>query len=163
MVKPKKGVNYYLAMASKDGTWLRYKMEELHDLFPKALPNMDGNTYRCTSRCCNELSTIRHEIYKDEVRDVSLETLDGLRDIALAIWFCDGGGKTGRGHSNAYLNLTKMARSVDIIKRYFCGVDMDCKVNSSKSRIRLVFSIDGTHNLFKTIAHRFPSFMCHKL
>jgi hypothetical protein len=163
IVKPKKGVNYYLAMAGRDEMWLQYKVSELCDLFPKAVLTLDKTTYRCASRCSPELTEIHEEMYKDGTRDIPFETLDGLRDIALAIWYLDGGGKTGRAKNNAYLNLTKMPQSVEAINKYFCDMNMHCTTNVSKGRIRLVFSREGTDNLFKTIVHRFPSFMCHRL
>lgn len=163
IVKPQKGVNYYLAMAGKSEMWLQYKMKELDDVFPRITLNKDGNTYRCTSKCSTDLTELYGEIYKDGMRDISAETLDSLRDIALAIWFLDGGGKTGRGKNNAYLNLTRMPNSVDLITTYFCQMNMHCSANKSKGRIRLVFSVEGTTNLFKTIAHRFESFMYHRL
>jgi LAGLIDADG DNA endonuclease family len=163
IVKPKKGINYYLAMAGKDSLWLQYKMAELNDLFPKANLNLDGNTYRCASRCSESLSAIHTEMYTDGVRNIPQDALDGLRDIALAIWYLDGGGKTGRDKKNAYLNLTRMPNSVDRIENYFCSMNMHCNANNSKNRIRLVFSLEGTTNLLKSISHRFPSFMYHRL
>lgn len=163
LVKPQKGVNYYLSMAGRNKTWLQYKMAELSGFFPRMLVMLDNRTHRCASCCSDQFSEIHEEMYRDGVRRVTPEILEPLKDIALAVWFLDGGGKTGRDKNNAYLNLTRMPESVQEIRDYFCTLDMFCEVNRSKNRIRLVFSVSGTDRLFKTIVPRFPNFMCHRL
>jgi hypothetical protein len=163
LIRPKKGINFYLAMASNDPTWLAYKMEELSQYFPKKTLSSDHNTYRCTSSCSEIFSSLYNDLYKNGSRYVSKELLDGLRDIALAIWFLDGGGKTGRGQNNAYLNVTRLYQSIEEIQFYFNDMGMSCNLNSSQGRNRLVFSVEGTNRLLKTIAHRFPNFMSVRL
>lgn len=162
-MKPQKGVNYYLSMASKNEKWLQYKMAELSEFFPKNSLTIDHNTYRCASCCSEDFTAIHNRMYKNGIRQVDSGILDPLRDIALAIWYLDGGGKTGRNRNNACLNLTRMSESAELIRDYFCVMDMFCSVNKSRSRIRLVFTVDGTERFLKTIAGTFPTFMYHRL
>ncbi len=139
-------------------------MTELGDVyFPKSNLSLDKRTYRCASCCCESLTALREEIYRDGNRQITPRILDPLRDIALAVWFIDGGGMTGRGLQNAYLNLTRMPESADAIRDYFCDLSMFCRIKPTTGRIRLVFTVPGTDNLLRVIAHRVPDFMHHRL
>lgn len=163
LVRPRKGVNYYLAMADRDVVWLRYKMAELADYFPNTSIAADGGTSRCASRCCDELTGLYDELYREGRRAVRAETLCLLHDIGLAVWYLDGGGKTGRGRRNAYLNLTRLVDSAETIRDYFCEMDMTCTLGRSGSRLRLLFSVGGTERLFRIIVPKFPSYMCYRM
>ena len=93
-----------------------------------------------------------------------MNVLDSLMDIALAIWFLDGGSKTGRNRKNAYINTTKFGEEgTKVIHRYFNELDMACNVNTDGKRKKVVFTVDGTEKFFKVIAHRFPAFMYDRL
>jgi hypothetical protein len=90
--------------------------------------------------------------------------LDALQDTGLAVWFLDGGSKTGRGRKNAYINTTRFGREgTEIILQYFNEVDMACHINKDNRRWKVLFTVEGTVCLLKTIAHRFPNFMYHRL
>jgi hypothetical protein len=162
LLKPPKGHHYYLAMRSKNDLWLSYKMEELMPLFKNTTAYKYGSTYRCYSGCCQELSDLRKQLFIANKRRVSLELFDELRlkDIGLAIWFLESGGKTGRNRKNAYLNTTIYGKKgSETIRDYFNLIECNCSVNKNKNRRRVVFSIKGTENLFKITAHCFPIFM----
>jgi hypothetical protein len=93
-----------------------------------------------------------------------MELLDSLMDTAIAIWYLDSGGKTGRNKKNAYINTTKFGeKSTKIVLQYFNELGMKCNVNRDGTRIKILFSVDGTTELLKTIAHRFPVFMHDRL
>lgn len=89
-----------------------------------------------------------------------MDVLDGLRDIAIAIWFLDGGSKTGRNRKNAYINTTKFGENgTNIILEYFNSMDIFCNINKDGKRFKILFTVEGTVKLFKIIAHQFPVFM----
>ncbi len=164
LVKPPKGKNYYLSMRSQNERWLRYKMAEMPAYFAGKVVHQYGNTYRANSACSPMLSEFQSRVYDEDRRSISMEILDSLRDIALAIWFLDGGSKTGRGKRNAYLNTTKFGEDgTDIVLRYFNEVGMPCHVNRDGDRLKVLFTVEGTVVFFKTIAHRFPEFMYFRL
>jgi hypothetical protein len=163
LLKPPKGNNYYLAMRSKNDLWLRYKMEELESLFHCLNLYQTGVTYRCYSRCCRELTKIRGQMFKNNKRIISLELMDQLmiKDIAIATWYLEGGGKTGRGRKNAYLNTTAYGKkgTFEICKYFNEWAGCECNINQNKKRYRVVFSIPGTEKLFKITGYLIPSFM----
>jgi hypothetical protein len=164
LVKPPKGKNYYISMRSKHQTWLQYKMAEMGSFFKDQKVRLYNGTYRANSSCLPGLTEIREELYEGSKRKISMEILDSLRDIALAIWFLDGGSKTGRGRKNAYINTTKFGlEGTRTVLQYFNEVGMPCNVNKDGERLKVLFTVEGTLILFKTIAHRFPVFMYDRL
>ncbi len=165
LTKPPKGKNYYLSMRGKEELWLRFKMAHLSRYYtdPGALQNYNG-TFRANTPCLSKLTTLHNRLYDEDGRDLKEEVLDLLMDIGIAIWYLDGGGRTGRGKKNAYLNATKFGESgAKIVMDYFNSLDMPCSLNTSKTRIRVLFTVRGTEELFKLIAHRFPPFMYYRL
>ena len=159
-MKPPKGKNYYLSMRNKNKLWLQYKMAEMHTYYQGKDVQQYGNTYRANSVCSPNLTELHEEIYEGNTRQIQMELLDSLRDIALAIWFLDGGNKTGRDRKNAYLNTTKFGENgTKTILRYFNEIDIPCRINHDGDRLKVLFSVEGTETFFKIIAHRFPTFM----
>lgn len=164
LVKPPKGINYYLSMRGQDNKWLLYKMAEMAEFFPDPKFHQYGTTYRCNSCCNSKITEIYQQLYQDGKRNIKMETLDILTDTGIAIWFLDSGSKTGRGKKNAYINTTKFgAEGSDIIRQYFCEIGMPCNINHDGTRLKILFSVAGTDVLMKTIAHRFPAFMYHRV
>ena len=164
LVKPPKGVNYYLSMRSQNELWLRYKMEEMSEYFPTTKINWYNNTYRCNSQCCEKLTEYQNLLYDGNRRKITMNLLDKLMDYGIAVWFLESGSKTGRDNKNAYINTTKFGEEgTKIIHQFFNEVDMYCNVNRDGSRIKILFTVDGTVSLFETIACRFPEFMLHRL
>lgn len=164
LVKPPKGKNYYLSMRSKDEKWLQYKMAEMFSYFRKPKLHLYNNTYRANSSCSLKLTEIQSLLYTGNKRTVDMDMLNILRDIGIAVWFLDGGSKTGRGRKNAYINTTKFGEDgTKVVLQYFNEVGMACRINRDGNRLKILFTVDGTTVLFKTIAHRFPRFMYHRL
>lgn len=164
LTKPPKGKNFYLSMRSKDDLWLLYKMTELNKYYGEPVLQKYGGTFRANSPCLPKLTILHNRLYDENGRDLKMEVLDMLMDIGLAVWYLDGGGRTGRGKKNAYLNATKFGDAgAKIVKEYFDTLDMPCAINKSKSRIRILFTVGGTEEFFKVIAHRFPPFMYFRL
>ncbi len=164
LVKPPKGKNYYLSMRNQNERWLRYKMAEMPDYFIGKTVHQYGNTYRANSACSPVLTEFQTRVYSGTKRQISMEVLDSLRDVALAIWFLDGGSKTGRSKKNAYLNTTKFGEDgTNVILQFFNEVGMPCNVNRDGDRLKILFTVEGTVAFLKTIAHRFPEFMYERL
>lgn len=164
LVKPPKGKNYYLSMRSKNAIWLKYKMQLMPSYFPVQTVHKYGITHRCNSRCCPELSELYKVMYKDGDRAISMPILDSLKDIALAIWFLDGGSRTGRDKKNAYINTTKFGTAgTDTICQYFNEVDLDCNINHDGDRLKILFTVAGTRKFLRVVAHHFPKFMEDRL
>ena len=129
LVKPPKGKNYYLSMRGKNEKWLKYKMEAMPDYFNNVVLHKYGNTYRCNSTCSQTLTEIKDILYDGNKRKITMPVLDTLKDVALAIWYLDGGSKTGRGRKNAYINTTKFGEDgTNIIVQYFNEIDFPCKI-----------------------------------
>lgn len=161
LVKPMKGINYYLSMRSKNSLWLSYKMQELDSCFRSCHLNKDKQTFRCNSLCLSTLTDIHDILYnQEEERIVTEQALYPLRDIGLAIWFLEAGGWGGRGKKNIYLNTTKIREEgTDKIVQYFNDLGIDCTKSASKARIRVIFTITGSERFFEIIGHRIPEFM----
>lgn len=164
LLRPPNGVNYYLSMRSQNENWLLYKMAEMPDLFEDLNIKWYTNTYRCNSKCCETLTYCHKEMYVDNNRKITMDLLDKLRDIGMAIWYLESGSKTGRGRKNAYINTTKFgADGTEIIHRYFNEVDMPCNVNHDGDRLKVLFTISGTETLFSVIGPCVPEFMANRL
>lgn len=163
LIKPPKGRNYYLSMRGKDEQWLKYKMEEMPQYYPASEMHLYGSTYRCNSCCLESLTDMYKLLYRDNKRFVTMGLLDQLMDIGIAVWYLDGGGKTGRNRKNAYFNVTKLGVNSNIAERYFNEVGMPCKINQDGDRLKLVFTVNGTEILFNTIEHRVPDWLTNYL
>lgn len=165
LIKPPHGVNYYLSMRSQDSRWLEYKMLELPRFYPKIKICKYNTTYRANSICSPKVTSIYNLMYKNKRRQINMKTLDALRDIGIAVWYLENGGKTGRNKKNAYINVTKFGKiGAELVKKYFDEIlSISCNLNWDGDRMKIVFSVPGTCLLFKTIAHRFPPFMLNRL
>jgi hypothetical protein len=165
LVKPPKGKNCYLSMRDKNDIWLQYKMEAMSNYFKDPKLHNYGFSYRCNSSCCSKLTDLRNVLYKDGKRSISIEVLDPLQAVGLAIWYLDGGGKTGRGKKNAYLSTTKFGKNgSEVIREYFGFCGLNSKVNiSGKDRWRVLFDVKSTQKFFQITAEHFPKFMWHRI
>jgi hypothetical protein len=164
LLKPPKGVNYYLSMRSQNINWLAYKMAEMPDYFSECNANWYTNTYRCNSRCCEGLTSCYNEMYSGNNRRITMDLLNRLRDVGLAIWYLDSGSKTGRGRKNAYINTTKFGEDgTKIVHQYFNEVDMPCNVNRDGDRLKVLFTVGGTEALISVIGHCVPEFMLSRI
>jgi hypothetical protein len=157
LVKVQKGINYYLSMRSSNLEWLQYKANELAGCFGERVFQYN-KTYRYISCCSIVFTDLYHLLYKDNKRYITDDILSLLKDIGLAIWFLEGGGTTGRNKKNAYLNVTKLS-NYKVVTDYFNSLDMTCKLHGN----RIVFSINGTGNLMKVIAHQIPVFLHNRI
>jgi hypothetical protein len=164
LVKPPKGINYYLSMRSQNEEWLLYKMAEMPKHFENAKLNWYTNTFRVNSHCSETLTSCYSNMYENGSRKATMEILDPLRDLGLAIWYLDSGSKTGRGRKNAYINTTKFGEAgAKIVEQYFNEVGMPCRINRDGTRLKVLFTIEGTEELFRVIEPCVPEFMLDHL
>ena len=164
LVKPPKGTNYYLSMRSQNEKWLYYKMAEMNDYYSDFKLHKYGRTFRCNSCCSPIITELHNQLYEKNKRKIKMPLLDVLTDTGIAVWFLDSGGKTGRGKRNAYINTTKFGKNgTDIIMQYFNELEINCNINHDGNRLKVLFTVKGTETLFKVIAHRFPTFMYHRI
>lgn len=160
LAKPPRGSNYYLSMRSSNKDWLLYKASEMSHYFKRVEARRYGATFRVNSCCCESLTSCHAMMYDGPRRKVTMGLLDRLRDVGIAVWYLDNGGRTGRGRKNAYLNTTAFGEEgTETACRYFNEVDMPCRVNRTRGRLKVLFSVAGTEALFATIAFHFPPFM----
>ena len=165
LVRPPKGANFYLSMRSQQCNWLQWKMLELPRFFKNPTLHQYGKTYRCNSNCCHQLTNLYEHLYdENDKRIIREQTLESMCDIGWAVWFLDGGGKTGRGKKNAYLNVTKFGdEGAEIAKTYFDSLDVPCEIHKNGNRRRLLFTVRGTLRFLATVAGCFPEFMFCRL
>jgi hypothetical protein len=159
LIKPSKGKNYFLSMRSTNHLWISWKASQLFPIFNNKFIFKDKNTYRIASKCCPFLTNVYQNFYQNNKRYLSIKVLDSLRDIGVAVWFLEDGGRIGRNKKNAYLNCKKYGIQAKDIETYFNQMNIKCKLSSN----RIIFSVQGTQKLFKIIAHRFPDFMHYHL
>lgn len=164
LVRSPGGINYYLSMRDTNEAWLAYKMQCMNSIYKSNSLFLNGSTFRCNSMCCDELSLLQKRLYIGKKRNVTPEILDPLRDIGLAVWYLDGGSKTGRDNKNAYLNTTKLGLDgTNVVLDYFRSLDIESTMGASHSRLRILFTVEGTERFMKIVSPCFPEFMYHRL
>jgi hypothetical protein len=164
LVKPPKGVNYYLSMRDKEEAWLKFKMYEMSDYYKELKSVAYGRTFRSNSCCATKLTEMYAKLYENGKRKVTMDLLDPLRDIGIAVWYIDGGSKTGRDRKNAYINTTKLGEEgTKVVWQYFNEVEIHCNINRDGERLKVLFTVQGTEALFGTIEPCLPEFMLHRL
>lgn len=155
LIRPLKGKNCYLAMRDRDYNWLRYKIEELKNFFKmdSKVIKQDKNTYRSYSIAY----PVFNEIHDDFATGINENVLDLLNDVAWMVWFIDAGNLN---KNKAYLRTTKFKEAgTQLIQKYFCSLDCDCAIRCQDNSYSLVFTENGTQELFKIISHRMPRFI----
>lgn len=162
LVKPKKGKNCYLFMRSANKKWLEYKAYELSALASQRPFTKEGNTIRWHSNCYPIFTNYHELFYEKTKKSVKMDILDSLRDIGLAIWYCDCGKLI---KNKITMNTNKFGEDgTETIVKYFneVGVGETCLVRERKY-IRLGFSEEATNKFLLIVASRIPDFMHAKL
>lgn len=162
LVKPKKGRNCYLFMRSVDKDWLSYKAFELANLSSQRPFTQEGNTLRWHSNCYPVFTEFYDLFYKDGVKTVSMEILDPLKDIGMAIWYGDC-GKLKR--NQLILNTNKFGQSGnEVIVEYFkqAGIG-DAEIVRERKYLRIVLSEQAAEKFLLIVSNRLPDFMHQKL
>ncbi len=139
-------------------SWLKTKARELQE-YECPSPFYEYKKTVTWRSSCNPIFTELREIcYKEDEKTVTMDWLDQLRDLAIAVWFGDSGGMTGRGRKNAILRTQSFGpEGNQIIERYFNEVGLPCKLNKNRKSQILLFTIAATERLIGMIEHCIPS------
>lgn len=164
IIKPKMNSKCYLSMRSKNSLWLEYKIQELNIFFKDNCLRKDNETYRCNTYSLEIFNELHKLMYKDKNRFVSDKILHPMKDIGLAVWFLDSGGKCGRNNRNLFLNTTLLKeKGSDIVLKYFNEMEMICSKCISKNRIRIIFNVESSFKFINIIKDKVPLFMMDQL
>jgi hypothetical protein len=138
--------------------WLQTKASELTQ-YGAATPWYVKNS-TCTWRSISHpiFTELRQFCYGENgKKQVTMDWLDSLRDVGLAVWYGDSGSLMGRKQRNACLRTQSFGLEGNkIIERYFNEVNLPCNINRSKNSHVIVFTVAGTEALIRLIAHWLP-------
>jgi hypothetical protein len=151
--------NSYLCMrhSIKHLDWLQTKASELTQYGAATPWYISGTT--CTWRSISHpiFTELRQFCYPEGKKQISMEWLDQLRDVAVAVWYGDSGTLMGRKQKNACLRTQSYGlEGNQIIERYFNEVSIPCHLNKSRSSHVIVFTVPGTELLIRMIAPWLP-------
>ncbi len=149
----------YLGISeSHNHKWLLFKGLELKNLQAKTPISRSGNVLKWRAHSDDIWSEYKSKFYIDNEKIVDMDIMNGLRDIALAVWF----GDKGFWYSTRRVGLrtTAFGESNKVFYQFFNEVGMSCDMKKdSHGAFRIVFDRSGTKDFLQTIAHRLPDFM----
>lgn len=159
IVDPPKGLHCYIVMRQskkQDINSFLYKTSELKAFARQSAIYKDRNDYRWTSISHQDFDAVKSFCYKDNVKNVTMDWLNVLKDVSLMIWYLDRGfykdGKLG-------LNIINLKESKNIIHQYFNEVGMPCRLEKYK----IIFEDKGKNEFLRVIAHRIPKPLYYRL
>lgn len=132
--------------------WFAHKALELKNLGTAKSVQRDSRNWIWRSARGDVWDEYRALFYEGGRKVITEKTLDGLRDIALAVWF----GDRGFGGASYGLRLGRLdERSRATVRRYFHEVDMPCELLGT----RLIFTETGAQEFLRCVGHCLPEFM----
>ena len=151
--------NSYFCMrhSVKHLSWLQTKASELTHYGAATPWYISGTT--CTWRSVSHpvFTELRKFYYPNGKKEISMQWLDQLRDMAIAVWYGDSGTLIGRKMKNACLRTQSFGlEGNQIIERYFNEVNIPCNINKSRKSYVIVFTVPGTETLIRMIAPWLP-------
>lgn len=91
--------------------------------------------------------------YQDSKKTVTMDWLDQLRAIGIAVWYGDSGCLAGYKQRNACLRTQSFGKQGnEIIAQYFNEIGIECHLNKSKKSYVIVFTVESSQILFKMVA-----------
>ena len=155
IVLPKGGRNCYLSMRCKEPKWIEYKSQELKALTSQA-PFTLEKTNRWHSLCYTLFKEYRTLYYKRSKRYLTLDMLDPLQDVAIAIWF----GDCGRAlHNKIILNTHVWGlRGSKIINEYFQLLGYDSCLKKEKDCHRVEINETSRSAFLRLVVPQLPAF-----
>jgi hypothetical protein len=138
--------------------WLQSKAAELTE-FNAGKPWYQHET-TCTwrSRCDPVFNDLRKLCYPGGKKQITMDWLNPLRDIGIAVWYGDSGCLTGRNNKNACLRTQSFdLEGNQIIEKYFNEVGLECSMNKSRKSYIVVFSVKATTRLIEMIGNCLPT------
>ncbi len=158
VVKPPKGRNCNLLMRSTNENWIMYKAQELKDLSSQRPFKKQKDTFRWHSNCYPIFNKFREEFYAPGKKTITMEILDRLRDIGLAVWYGDCGIIK---NDKIILNTHRYGQDgSELIARYLTEIDVECSVKVEQGHLhRIVMTPAGSKEFLAIIAPCLPDFM----
>lgn len=162
LIAPKKATNFYLSISeNKDKNWLLYKAEELACITANNPFDETESVWKWRSKSTSLLSEFACH-YHNNRKVISKDTLELLRDIGIAVWFGDKG--YWQSKKKIGLRTSYYGDQNELIHYYFNSVDIECSiVNVAPNRPNIVFSEEGSNQIFKMIEPCLPPFMSYRL
>lgn len=153
---PKRGCNCYLSMRGRNIDWLRYKATELETLASQD-PITVEKTNRWHSVCYPVFNSYREKFYNSKgERRLQIEELDGMWDVALAIWFGDCGRyKNGKVVLNTHIWREHGSKT---IVKYFNYLDYDAEVIQERKNFRVRLDEKSSLDFMKMVEPKLPFF-----
>lgn len=148
--------NFVLHMRSRNELWIKSKANELkqHTNFL----NEYKGFYNWRSKPSPIFKSFNEDLYKNKNKYITMDLLDRLKDLGIAIWYGDTGCLVGRTRMNACLRTQSFRKKGnEIIAEWFNSVGISCKINKHRHSYVIVFSLEGTRKLFKMIAPLLPA------
>lgn len=148
---------YFCMRHSEDHLpWLQSKAAELSVYGSKTPWYKYKTTHTWRSSCAPIFNEMRKLCYRGSMKTVTMEWLDMLRAMAIAVWYGDSGCLTGRGRKNACLRTQSFGfEGNKVIEQYFNEVGMSCHINKSRESWVIVFTVAGTETLMSKITGPF--------
>ena len=159
IVKPQRGKHCYLAMRAIHGEWLEYKAFQLSK-FASDKPFSIEKTNRWRSLCYPVFDEFRDMFYEDGKRKLRLDVLEGLHDIALAMWFGDS-GKYERETATINTHIWGEAGSLTLIE-YFKLIDYSAEIFLERKKFRVRLNKKSSKKLIELTSPHLPLFMTQK-
>lgn len=139
----------------EDINLIAYKAAELKDFArPKAFLK-DKRNYYWNSISHEEWRKLYEFCYLKGKKNVTMEWLDKLTSISLAIYYLD----VGKIEKNKIeLNVSRN-EGKELILRFFNEVDCPCNIIKNK----IVFTKEGTTDFIKIISQSIPSYLLYRI
>lgn len=156
IIKPSKGKHCYLAMRGKLGAWLEHKAFQLSK-FATEKPFSIEKTNRWHSLCYPIFDEFRANFYYRDKRRLKIEQLEGLHDIALAIWY----GDAGKFHRGQVILNTHIwgEKGTKVFRQYFELIDYSAELFKERGRSRLRLDEESSRKFIKLVCPHLPLFM----
>jgi len=134
---------------------IAYKATELKNFSrPKAFLE-DKHSYCWNSISHKEWGILHNFCYKNGKKNITMDWLDRLTQVALAMYYLDV-GKVKKGLIE--LNVSR-CDTKELICTFFNEVDCFCKLEKNKIK----FNKEGTDNLIKIIGQSMPSYLLYRI
>ncbi len=151
----KKNPYFCMRHSKKKYNWLKTKAAVL-TRYPAGFYEHE-NTVTWRTPCNPYFITLHKFCYLEGKKTVTMQWLDSLQAIAIAVWFGDSGCFLGRGAKNACLRTQSFGLEGNkIIEQFFNEVGIPCKINKSKKSYVILFSVKGTEKLMALIERALP-------
>lgn len=152
LCKQSKNAYFYMKHSERHLSWLQTKAMELDDYKSETPWYNNKSSYTWRAASMPAFNSLYDLCYKNNTKTVSMEWLDQLRAMAIAVWYGDSGTLIGRGKKNACLKTQSFGKEGnEIIAKYFNEVGMPCNLNRAKDVFNITFTVPGTKTLLSKI------------